>query len=311
MKQHSSRIAALLGSLLIITLVLLTGRQVMAQGLASNIRGDYGLRPGSQPPPGFYWTSFYYDYRPDEIRTADGGTIRGAELKVKGYFNDFFYVTKKKFLGANYGVRFVLPLLNTAIDTPVLDRDTGFDLSDVYIEPLNLGWHTTHLDAVAIYGLMAPSGRFNSTRGGNTGLGQWANMFSGGFTLYADQGRHFHAGTIATYEIDSEKRDSDAKVGNTLTLEGGIGGTFLKGAITAGAAYYTQWKMTEDENIVLPPTLRGKHRYIGWGPEGSFAFGKRYPVILTARYLFETGNRVATQGDTFVGTLTFVIPTGQ
>jgi hypothetical protein len=95
-----------------------------------------------------------------------------------------------------------------------------------------------------------------------------------------------------------------------LTLEGGAGVALKRGLMNAGLAYYTQWKMTEDRIPSSLPAFRGKHRYIGLGPEfnNTWLIKERTPLVLTFRYFFETGNRVATQGNALVFALTVVIP---
>jgi hypothetical protein len=60
-----------------------------------------------------------------------------------------------------------------------------------------------------------------------------------------------------------------------LSLQGGIGKSFLGGGLVIGAAYYAQWKLTEDElgSFVLPgggtvePELVNKHRVFAFGPD--------------------------------------------
>jgi hypothetical protein len=151
-------------------------------------------------------------------------------------------------------VRAAIPFANAVIETPFTEQRTGWGLSDLYVEPVNLGWHTKHIDANLIYGFAAPTGSYSPGAPDNSGLGQWEHDFSGGFTLYSDERRRFHIATLATYSIPSRKRDSDVKVGDTLTLEGGIGTTVGEGRTTMGLAYYAQWKMTKDENQNLPPT---------------------------------------------------------
>ena len=54
--------------------------------------------------------------------------------------------------------------------------------------------------------------------------------------------------------IHGKKKDTDVKVGQLLTLQGGLGKSYLGGGLILGAAYYAQWKLTTDElaTFVLP-----------------------------------------------------------
>jgi len=76
-------------------------------------------------------------------------------------------------------------------------------------------------------------------------------------------------------------------------------------------AYYTQWKITEDRVPLPLPAFRSKNRYLGFGPEFNtvLPISEKTPVFATFRYLFETGNRVATQGNILFFSLTVAIPT--
>ena len=80
--------------------------------------------------------------------------------------------------------------------------------------------------------------------------------------------------TTAFYETHTKKKDTDIKVGDILTLEGGLGKSFMEGAINVGIAYYAQWKITgDDPGQDLQPVFDeffGKHRGFGVGPEMTF-----------------------------------------
>ena len=68
-----------------------------------------------------------------------------------------------------------------------------------------------------------------------------------GATVYFDEKKTFSLATTAYWEFHGKKEDSDVKVGQILTLEGGLGKSFLGGGLIIGAAYYAQWKLTEDQ----------------------------------------------------------------
>jgi hypothetical protein len=300
--------------LLVIAIVALSPRVATAQAIPTTNKGWIGLKSGTQPPPGQYITFLLWNYNFDTLKTNDGAGIGG---RGRGSINQlvpaigYSYVSEKKLLGANYSAMWALPLANMAIDFPMLSFSTDWGPSDVYFQPIQLGWHLKNADLVAGYGLYMPTGRFLPGSGNNTGLGQWSNEFSAGFTVYPNEKKSFHLATLLQYYIGSGKENSDQRVGDSLQLQGGAGMAFKEGLINAGMAYYTQWKMTEDRIPSELPAFRGKHRYLGFGPEFStvLPISKRTPVFAAFRYLFETGNRVATQGDTLFFSLTVAILT--
>ena len=195
-------------ALLFGALLLLVPPLAVAQLGGENVRGDYGMKSGSQSPPGFYLGNFFYFYRTDTIKTLSGGELpKSPEVDIFGDFILGSYVTKKKILGANYGFTVALPILNTELALPSLDVGTQtWGLADMYFKPLELGWHFKHADAIAGYAFFAPTGRYTAGSNDNTGLGMWSNEFSGGSTFYFDQGKKWHAAGTGFYEIHSSKQ---------------------------------------------------------------------------------------------------------
>jgi hypothetical protein len=275
----------------------------LAQLNGFNIKGDLGLKSGSQAPPGFYVGAPLYWYGTDTIKNRDG-----KALTVDGELNMFLggpvvsAVTTKKLLGANYGFAVALPFANIRIETPVLEQNPGPGLSDMYVQPLNLGWHTKHADVTAGYGFFVPTGRYTAGADDNTGLGMWGHEVFAGSTLYFDEGRAWHAATTGALEFHSKKEDSEAQVGTLLTLEGGLGRDFLKGAVSVGISYYAQWKVTEDTLTGLPQLLvQGKNRVAGLGPQITLPIATKTTVygFVTVRYQWELGARTTTEGNAF------------
>jgi hypothetical protein len=66
----------------------------------------------------------------------------------------------------------------------------------------------------------------------------WSFEFFAGTTIYIDEAKSWHFATTAFYETHTEKKDTDIRVGDILTLEGGLGKSFMYGALSVGAAYY-------------------------------------------------------------------------
>ena len=139
-----------------------------------------------------------------------------------------------------------------------------------------------------------------------------------GTTVYFDQKRTVSLATTAFWELHGDKKDTSTKVGQLLTLEGGLGKSFLGGGLILGAAYYAQWKVTEDQlaDFVLPGgsvhvvNFPGKHKVLAFGPDVTLpvASKSRLFSLVNIRYLWETGARLKTQGQTLSVTATFPIP---
>jgi len=299
---------------LLLTLLLLivsaSSSVVSAQLNIPVIRGDNGLKSGSQAPPGIYLTGFVYFYDTHEIVNANGTRSNRVGIEQAFPAAALTYVSKKKFLGGNYSGTVVLPFANAAIDTPQSDSKTGLAYTDMYVQPFQLGWHKKRYDALAGYGLYMPTGRFTPGATNNTGLGMWSHEFSAGATVYLDEKKQWHAATNAYYNIQSHKRDTNRKAGNVLSLEGGVGRTFCSGLCNVGVDYYTQWKVTDDTFPNVPPDFISKHRYYGLGPEinGVIPINAKTMTIFKLAVFHELGDRVATQGNSIIMSVTLMKP---
>jgi hypothetical protein len=119
---------------------------------------------------------------------------------------------------------------------------------------------------------------------------------------------------LASYETHGKKEDTNIRVGDLLTVEGGLGKSFMDGALAVGVTYYAQWKVTEDDlglGFSLPSDLlSNKHRVYGLGPEVMLPIASKSKLFgfLTLRYVWETGARSTLEGNTFVAMLSFPVP---
>ncbi|MCM3870401.1 MAG: transporter [Pyrinomonadaceae bacterium] len=298
---------------LLATLALLfvyAGLTANAQGLAPIFRGDHGLKSGSQPPPGIYVTNLTLFYDSDTIKSTDGSSTHRVNLAQGINATAVTFVSKKKFLGGHYSFTAAPAIANVAIDTPFAGSETGIGMSDSYVQPFQLGWEKKRADFVVGYGFYAPTGRFTPGASNNTGLGMWSHEFSAGTTVYLDKKKEWHAATAGFYNFQSKVRDTTRKVGNLVSLEGGVGRSFNHYLSNVGVAYFAQWKVTRDTSITLPNGFQNKDRYYGVGPEINtvIPINKTTMTSFGIRYLQEVGNRVATQGSLFYMSFTIVRP---
>ncbi len=242
-------------------LTLLPTVSVQAQLNGSHSLGDFGVQAGSQPAPGFYAALFYLRYDTDTVKDADGNIVRlapdaPASSNLSAGAPLLWYVSKAKVLGASYGVMAVLPWANASFEAPAFGFSDTVDTSfaDTLVRPLDLGWHAKRADVSAGFQFYMPTGRYEPGGSDNIGKGMWTYEPFLGTTLYFDEARTASLATTAFWELHGKKEDTDVKVGQILSLEGGVGKSFLGGGLVIGAAYYAQWKLTEDElgSFVLP-----------------------------------------------------------
>ena len=302
-----------------------------AQLNGENLLGDMGVKSGTQPEPGVYISNIYYRYFTDTIKGPDGRTVvfdptRSGSQTIHAAVPLVIYVSQKKLFGAHYGMMAVMPFANGSLEAPGLglSEKASTGPSDLYVMPLQLGWRMPRADVTTGVAFFAPTGRHTAGASDNLGKGMWSFEVSGGGTAYLDEGRSISLSTTAYWETHSKKEGElriehitlkDVKVGDLLTLEGGVGKSFLHGAASIGVAYYAQWKTSADDfgMSAAVPQLSGvpeRHRVWGVGPDVTIPIATKTRLIslVNVRYLWEQGARLKTQGQSLV--LTTTLPVG-
>lgn len=269
--------------------------------------GLAGLQAGSQPAPGFYVTvPLYYLDKNITFNDAHGNQIlKDITADINVFVIPGIAVTTSfKILGANYGAAFTQWVSNGVVNVDAVgfQRSTAYGYGDLYVQPAILGWHFPHADITAGYAFFAPTGS------GSAGQHMWVNEIDLGATFYPDKAKAWNLSTMAYYDFNQTKNNADITVGNILTLAGGLGRSFLKGAANAGVAYGAQWKITRDSGSDIPPSLSlSNGRVFGVGPEISmpiFAKGQNAGLI-SVRYLWQVGPKTALGGQILAVSFTF------
>lgn len=145
-----------------------------------------------------------------------------------------------------------------------------FGLTSTYIEPVNLGWRAPQFEAVAAFGVFAPTGSYEPTRMVNTGLGRWAEMFSLGGTAYSDAARTWSLALEGRYLIHQPQQGVDLRAGDDFIIEGGAGRKFHTaiGPVNVGVDGYAYWQVSDLTSSAAPAALNGlRGRVYAVGPE--------------------------------------------
>jgi hypothetical protein len=316
---------------IVVVMATLVAAPAYAQLNGENLLGDMGVKSGTQPEPGIYVSSIYYRYRTGSLKDAKGRSVDAdptgdASQAINAAVPLVYYVMPRKVLGAHFATMAVVPIANGGLEAPGLglSEKASLGLSDLYVMPAQLGWRFRRADAVAGAAFFAPTGRYSAGASDNLGKGMWSYEISAGGTLYLDRQRSVSLATTAYWETHSKKEGdlrvenvtlTNVKVGDLLTLEGGVGKSFLHGAASIGVAYYAQWKATSDDlGLSSPvPELSGipeHHRVWGVGPDVTIPIATKTRLIslVNVRYLWEHGARLKTQGQTLI--ITNTIPVG-
>jgi hypothetical protein len=102
-RVHITAVAAIL------TAAVLLPTPSAAQLNGQNIKGDAGLKSGSQPPPGAYVVVPLWFYTADAVKDHDGRELLHGSLDSTLFGGGLIVVTPKTLLGGRYGFMAVLP----------------------------------------------------------------------------------------------------------------------------------------------------------------------------------------------------------
>ena len=315
MTFQSKRFHSALKSFSIFAALAILAAPAFGQLKGSDIPGLTGLQAGTQSPPGIYVGNLDYYYASSTIKNDKGNALpKNPNVNVFLDGIAFNWATNYKLLGANIGGAALLTFAQNRLDGDLLgSSNTGFGFSDTYLQPINLGWKLKRADLIAGYGIYFPTGSFTPGADDNKGLGIYTHELSFGSTVYLDKQKSWNASGLAAYGFATQKRGIDETPGQIMTIQGGLGKTFLKKTsfpiptiMNAGLIGYTQFKTTTDSGADLPIIVRGdKDRVFALGPEFNITWPKQR-LVLTARYFDEFAARDRTQGQGFVISLAYV-----
>ena len=276
----------------------------MAQYKADRIPGNVGLEAGTQAPPGVYLGYLGWFYPTDTLTDANGDPVGSGRGSLTTSLNGFLvsWVTQRKVVGANLGGVVVLPAIRNRLQLNSLDVDSGLAYTDTIVTPVALGWHAGQTDVLASYSLYLPTGKYEAGGSENTGLGMVGQELSVGTTVF-DTARKWNGAANLAYEWHTNKKDQDLRVGQVVTLEGGLGYNVytkidnrLPLITTFGIAGYSQFKVTEDSGADVFALVRGqKDRIFGVGPEMK-VFLPQAKLTVVGRVMPEFGGQLRTEG---------------
>jgi hypothetical protein len=225
------RINCILRVILFAGIILCHITTATAQQKGQWVLGQFGLNAGVIPDPGFTYANLALSYSAGQLNNCSGNSVPGITGNDSFWVDEniIYYVPNHKFLGG-YFMPYVL--LNWASGELVADftgtnlsaAGGGSGFSDMYVQPLNLGWHIgKRVDFNAGYAFVAPTGRFTQGASNNIGSGYWGNNITSGTTLDITKNHATTANLTADWEIHGQKRGTDITPGQASTIEWGLG----------------------------------------------------------------------------------------
>jgi hypothetical protein len=122
--------------------------------------------------------------------------------------------------GAQYAASATLPFAKNDLTSDLngnLSGGGGF--ADSYYLPLILGWTKNRIAVRALWGFLAPTGRFSPGANNNVGSGYWTYAFSSGQTAYLTSSKSVTLSAFEMYEIHTTQEGTHIHPGDTFDLD--------------------------------------------------------------------------------------------
>ena len=274
----------------------------------AQIRGVYPLgmsatNSGVTPESGFTYSNMFLFYSRDEMKGPNGEITATGQNSVLMDMNGFVWVSKKqiKVLGnPKFSVSATLPIANNSLTSDDLGAISGGGgFADSYYQPFILGWQKKRADIRAIYGFLAPTGKFVSTSSNNVGSGYWTNVLAAGETFYLTGNKATALSAFQMYEFHGTQEDTQIHPGETLDLDYSLTQRFALPQdlqLQLGLVGYEQWQTTNKSGPGVTPLQAGEHYRVNSLGFSSYVILPARKVNLGAKYFKEFSNKSTNQG---------------
>ncbi|MBF7054892.1 transporter [Halomonas sp. KAO] len=244
--KNSIRLVALLG----------TG---LATTPAFAVNGHYvpgieGLSAAAAPPAGLYYRAYLMRYDIDSFNDKNGDAAPGSNSgSVNALAHRLIWITDKQFLGADYGMETIIPMLDTELDLETSAGRRSFDddgIGDIFIGPVILGWHGEQWDATFAAGHWFDTADFDRHNRASVGKGYGTTMLTLGGAWHFDAERRWNFSALSRYEIKTEQDATGITPGDSWLVEWGFGHR-LDSGLELGLVGYDAWQLEADDGAAI------------------------------------------------------------
>ena len=291
----------LLTRVLAVTCAVAVCRPAEAQNRGVYPLGMSATNSGVMPEAGFTYSNLFLFYSRNESRGPDGEVLATGSNSVLMDMNSFVWASRKDILGgAAYSVSATLPIANNSLASdPAGAISGGGGFADSYYQPVILGWAMKRADIRAIYGFLAPTGRFEAGASDNVGSGYWTHVVASGQTIYLTADRATAISAFQMYEFHGTQEGTNLQPGQTLNLDYSLTRMVpLRDdmRLQVGVVGYGQWQTTDKTGpAVTPEEAEASYRVNALGFTTSLSLPKRKAAV-GLKYFQEFSNRSTFEG---------------
>jgi len=299
---------------LVVVLTFVTSISIQAQ-----VRGVYPVgmnatNSGVTPDPGITYSNLFVFFSRDEEKGPSGEVLATGQNSIMMDLNSFVWVSKREIGllgGAVFSGSATLPIANNSLSSDVhggLSGGGGF--ADSFYQPFILGWRKKRVAIRAIYGFLAPTGRFSAGANTNVGSGYWTSVVSSGQTIYLTENKATALSAFQMYEFHGKQQGTMIHPGETFNLDYSLTQTFpLQRSLRLqlGLVGYGQWQTTDKSGPSITPEQATAHYKVNaLGLAANMMLPERR-VSVGAKYFHEFECRSTFQGYTvqISGSITF------
>jgi hypothetical protein len=183
--------------------------------------GMTAINSGITPESTFTYSNQFLLYTRSQAKDNEGHTlpVTGNHSVILD-MNTISWVSKERILGARYAASASLPFSKNDLTSDLqgsLRADRGF--ADSYYLPVILGWCWTRAAVRAMYGFLAPTGRFSAGANDNVGSGYWTHALSTGQTFYLTGNKLLSLSAFQMYEFHTRQEGTGLHPGETFDLD--------------------------------------------------------------------------------------------
>ena len=285
--------------------ILAAATLVSAGPASAQNRGVYPLgmsaiNSGVTAEPGFTYSNLFLYYSRDESKGPDGELLATGSNSVLMDMNSFVWVSPKQILGARYSASATIPIANNSLASDATGSISGGGgFADSYYQPVILGWMKARFGIRAIYGFLAPTGRFEAGESDNVGSGYWTHVLASGQTVYLSKDRRTAVSAFQMYEFHTSQEGTGVEPGQTINLDYSVTRMLPLGdgmMLQAGVVGYEQRQTTAKRGPgITAEQAQARYAVNALGLAGHLSLPAR-GVGLGLRYYREFSNRSTYEG---------------
>jgi len=250
-------------------------------------------------------------YSRDESKGPDGKVLGTGSIAVVMDMDTLAWVSNKKILGgARFSMTATIPIAKNSLTSDVTGPVSGGGgLADSYYQPFILGWNKPRYAIRAVYGFLAPTGRFKNGANDNVGSGYWTHAFSSGQTFYLTKNKATAISAFQMYEVHTHQQSTSIHPGDTLDLDYSVMHSFSLGGekrVQFGLVGYNARQTTDKTGPTITPEQSKAHYQVNALGVGS-NLSLSTKISVGFKYFEEFTNRSTFQGHSiqFSGSIKF------